>query len=200
MAHEAVVDTFTILTMFAYFENPVQTCHVPGTGMAHVIPRVGVRERTESRCIDNIFHAHARYCQSVCTTISAGYVISDHSSCFSCLCPFLAVLQIILRVFFSKSQLNCFQLAFSISTYFSLQDSKYIDIPGTFLVISLSLYLPLRFSRNFHPVNNCLLSLFRSMLFLCIYFLPRAAWAQAGLSIRLRQSVCQSVSVSLLMY
>ena len=29
---------------------------------------------------------------------------------------------------YSELQLNCFQLAFSISTYFSLQDSKYIDI------------------------------------------------------------------------
>ena len=34
------------------FKNPVhkrQTCHVPGTGMAHIIPHVGIREHTERR-------------------------------------------------------------------------------------------------------------------------------------------------------
>ena len=32
------------------FENPVrkqQTCHVPGTGMAYIVPHVGVQERTK---------------------------------------------------------------------------------------------------------------------------------------------------------
>ena len=44
------------------FENPVhewQTCHVPGTGMAHVIPRVGVRERTERKFAFLSFYARA---------------------------------------------------------------------------------------------------------------------------------------------
>ena len=57
------------------FKNPVherQKCHVPGMGIPHVIPRVGVRERTEHRFVF----------MQVCDMhrISMGYVISDHSS------------------------------------------------------------------------------------------------------------------------
>ena len=45
----------------------------------YVIPRVGVRERTERRFAFLSVYARAWYFL-MCTRISAGYVISEHSS------------------------------------------------------------------------------------------------------------------------
>ena len=78
------------------FKNPVhkrQTCHVPGTGMAHVIPRVGVRERTER--MSKLYRQHnaksrahnkiiffMRSWQGRVNLSLCGFVISDHSSLY----------------------------------------------------------------------------------------------------------------------
>ena len=78
-----------------------QTCHVPGTGMAYVILRVGVRECTERR-----FAFLSVYARALCMVepsflcaqqLAQGiYVISDRSSCCT---SFRIMLHVLLSCF-----------------------------------------------------------------------------------------------------
>ena len=122
VAHWAVVATFKILFLFAYFFLPLSSLH-------------------PSDSLGIFFYLFVSFFGSVTDNTTHIY---------------------------SKLELNCFQLSFSILSYFSLQDSKYIDILSSNLFVfvpSSSFFVPSTLS----TIVLCLLPVFWFVALLCTY-------------------------------